>query len=438
MSVFQSLITGFRELWSHKTQSFLTMLGVIFGVAAVISMVSIGEGARAEAIAQIKRMGTNVIIIKRKDVEGEMKEKSDKKAPFGLNYGDVLTLGESCDQIRRISCLREVTTEVRGSEKKPVSAKVFGTTPELPMITNLTLYRGRFITWEDVDRYRNVCVLGAGVKRQLFTFETAIDKKVKIGKRFYICVGVLEDTEGASGTGIMQARVQNTDIYIPLSTSVQQFTLSTSGTNIKGGGSIGSIRSVMQRMRVRYILEHAPLTEIILQVAEEGQIGDVAALAGTMLYRRHQEIPDYEIVIPLELLRQSQATQRIFNIVMGAIAGISLLVGGIGIMNIMLATVTQRTREIGIRRCMGATRANIILQFLMESLVITTLGGAIGAGGGILLAKSISMYANWTTVISYVALVAALGVSMGVGVIFGLYPAYRAASIDPIRALRYE
>lgn len=438
MSILESLLTGFRELWSHKMQSFLTMLGVIFGVAAVISMVSIGEGAKQEAIMQIQRLGTNIIIVKRLSVEGEERDKADKKSPFGVSYSDSMSLLGICPQIKSLACIREVTSEVRGHGKQPINAKIFGTTPDFPIITNMTIKKGRFLTWQNVDKYENVCILGAGVSRQLFAFEDALDKKVKIGKQWYICIGVMEDRGAASGASIMQMRDQNLDIYIPISTSVQQFSLQTSGTNIKGGGSIGSIRDVIQRMRVRYLLANAPLTEIIIQVMDESQILETADIIREVLTRRHQGINDFEIIIPIELLKQSQQTQRIFNIVMGAIAGISLLVGGIGIMNIMLATITQRTREIGIRRCLGATKTNIMVQFLMECLVITSLGGAIGVAFGILLANSISIYANWTTVISYFALVLAMGVSMAVGILFGLYPAYRAASIDPITALRYE
>ncbi|MDQ7824388.1 MAG: ABC transporter permease [Candidatus Eremiobacteraeota bacterium] len=438
MNLFESLLTGFRELWSHKMHSLLTMLGVIFGVAAVISMVSIQEGARQEAIEQIRRLGTNIILVKRLNVEGEELEKSDKKSPSGLCYGDAGALMATCPLINGVACLREVTTEIRGAGKKPVNGKIFGVTPDYPLITNMKLRKGRFITYHDIDRFENVCVLGAAVRRQLFAFEDAIDKKVKIGKRFYICIGVVEDRSSSGGSTIMQSRDMNLDIYIPISTSVQQFALSTSATNIRGGGSMASLRDVIQRMKVRYILERAPVSEIVVQVMEERQILEIAHIIKTVLGRRHNNINDFEIVIPLELLKQSQETQRIFNIVMGAIAGISLLVGGIGIMNIMLATITQRTREIGIRRCLGATKINILIQFLMECLVITTLGGIIGVAVGILLAKSISYYAQWTTVISYLALVVALSVSIGTGVIFGLYPAYRAASIDPITALKYE
>lgn len=438
MNIFESLFTGFRELWSHKMQSFLTMLGVIFGVAAVISMVSIGEGAKSEAMEQIRQMGTNVIIIKRLEVTGQEQEKSETKSPYGLNFGDAQSFLKICTQIRGLACLREVTAEIGGLGKKPVNGKVFGTTPELTDITKLVIRKGRFITWEDVDRYENVCVLGDDVKRQLFAFEDALNKKVKIGKMWYVCVGILEEKASGGGSSLFQTRDQNLDVYIPFSTSVQQFSIASSSSMMKGGGSMASLRSAVQKMRVRYLLEKAPVSEIVMQVFNEDQIIETASIVRKILSRRHQEISDYEIVIPTELLKQSQKTQMIFNVVMGAIAGISLLVGGIGIMNIMLATVTQRTREIGIRRCLGATKTNIIVQFLMECLVITSLGGAIGVGTGIILAKSISLYAHWTTVISITALVAALGVSMGVGVLFGLYPAWRAASVDPITALRYE
>lgn len=292
--------------------------------------------------------------------------------------------------------------------RKFPKSQIVGTSPQYPLLTNYQVKQGRFITDQDIAQEGKVAVLGAEVAKSLFTLEDPLQKEIKISNSWYTVVGVMQDRRVSKSVAASSLRDVNIDIYIPISTALQRF-----------GGSKG-------------------LNEINIQVIDSDHIKEVANLVSVALSRRHNWIGDYELVIPEELLKQSQRTQRIFNIVMGAIAGISLLVGGIGIMNIMLATVTQRTREIGIRRAVGASKRDILGQFLIECLIISVIGGLIGVILGVGLGRAITFYAKWTTIVSMKAIIMAFGISAGIGIIFGMYPARKAAELDPIDALRYE
>ena len=434
MGVLDAIRTGLSELLSHKMRSMLTMLGVIFGVAAVIAMVSIGEGAKQEALAQIAQMGIDVVHVKRALTSGELAEKAQERSPYGLKYADCASIRQVCSFARKVVPLREVFADVRVGET-PVAVKVVGTIPGYEDLTRSKVSRGRFLNERDVRDRMMVCVLGAAAKRELFGFDDPMGKMLKIGRELFRVVGVMEAKEVGSAKALSALRDLNSDVYIPITISLTDFQVSSQE-------SIPSdyikLRQIALRLRNRPSLDRSPITEVIVQVANEGATVPAASVIRAVLDRQHRGIRDYEIIIPAELLRQSQQTQRIFNIVMAAIASISLLVGGIGIMNIMLATVTQRTREIGVRRCIGATRWDIIRQFMLEALVITCFGGLIGVGLGVAGARAISVYANWSTVVSMQAVIMAFGVSAIVGVVFGLYPAVRAAAVDPIEALRYS
>jgi len=434
MGVLDAIRTGLSELLSHKMRSMLTMLGVIFGVAAVIAMVSIGEGAKQEALAQIAQMGIDVVHIKRAATSGELAEKAQERSPYGLKYADCESIREVCSYARKVIPLREVFADVRAGET-PVAVKVVGTIPGYEESTRAKVSRGRFLNERDIRDRMMVCVLGAAAKRELFGFDDPLGKMVKIGRELFRVVGIMEAKEIGSAKALSALRDLNSDIYIPITISLSDFQVSSQE-------SIPSdyikLRQIAWRLRNKPSLDKSPITEVIVQVENEGATVPTASVIRSVLDRLHRGIRDYEIIIPAELLRQSQQTQRIFNIVMAAIASISLLVGGIGIMNIMLATVTQRTREIGVRRCIGATRWDIIRQFMLEALVITCFGGLIGVGLGVAGARAISVYANWSTVVSMQAVIMAFSVSAIVGVVFGLYPAVRAAAVDPIEALRYS
>ena len=434
MGILDAISTGLSELFSHKLRSMLTMLGVIFGVAAVISMVSIGEGAKQEALEQIRLMGIDVVHVKRALITGELLAKSQERSPYGLKYSDAESIRQVCGYARRVVPLREVFADVKVGEK-PVAVKIVGTTPDYAAATRSKVERGRFLREDDVRNTVPVCVLGAAAKRELFGFDNPIGKMVKISRRLFRVVGIMEPKEIGSARAFAALRDLNSDVYIPITLALTDFQISSQEAV---PSDFTRLIQIIWRLRSRASQGNSPITEVIVQVENEAATVPSASVIRSVLNRSHRGIRDYEIIIPAELLRQSQQTQRIFNIVMAAIASISLLVGGIGIMNIMLATVTQRTREIGIRRCVGATRWDITRQFLLEALVITCFGGLIGIALGIGLARAIAVYANWSTIVSAHAVVLSFGMAGMVGVVFGLYPAVRAASLDPIEALRYS
>ena len=433
MSILDAIQTGLSELLSHKMRSMLTMLGVIFGVAAVIAMVSIGEGAKQEALKQIRLMGIDVVHVKRAIISGELLEKAQERSPYGLKYSDAAGIGEVCSFARRVVPLREVFADVKLGDK-PVPVKIVGTTSGYEAASRSYLETGRFLRDEDVSGHKAVCVLGAAAKRDLFGFDDALGKTIKVGDRIFRVVGIMAPKEVATAKAFSALRDMNSDVYIPITVSISDFRLYTQQAMPT---SYMAIRTLARKMMARQSRGNSAITEVIVQVDGEAACVPTASVIRAALNRSHRGIRDYEIIIPAELLRQSQQTQQIFNIVMAAIASISLLVGGIGIMNIMLATVTQRTREIGVRRCVGATKWDIIRQFMLEALVITCFGGLIGVGLGIGGARAITVFANWSTVVSMQAVILSFGVSALVGIVFGLYPAIRAASVDPIEALRY-
>ncbi|MCL5105558.1 MAG: ABC transporter permease [Armatimonadetes bacterium] len=434
MGILDAIQTGLSELLSHKLRSMLTMLGVIFGVAAVIAMVSIGEGARQEALDQIRKMGIDVVHVKRAVITGELAEKAEDRSPYGLKFSDTESIAQVCGYARRIVPIREVFADVKRGDK-PVAAKVVGTTPGYDRAIRSVVSRGRFLRQYDVSDHIPVCVLGAAAKRELFGFDDPLGKTVKIGKRIFRVVGLMEAKEIGSAKAYSALRDLNSDIYIPITVSFTDFQLYSQQAV---PSTFANLRKMFQRLRSRISRDNSPISEVIVQVESDTATVPTASVIRSVLHRLHRGIRDYEIIIPAELLRQQQATQRIFSIVMGAIASISLLVGGIGIMNIMLATVTQRTREIGVRRCVGATRWDIIRQFMLEALVITCFGGLIGVAMGVGGAQAISVYAGWRTLVSMEAIIMSFGVSAFVGLVFGLYPAVRAAMVDPIEALRYS
>ena len=433
MGILDAIQTGLSELWSHKMRSMLTMLGVIFGVAAVIAMVSIGEGAKQEALEQIKRMGIDVVNVRRALTTGELLAKAQERSPYGLKYADAARIDDACPYARRVIPLREVFADIKVGEK-PVPVKVVGTTAGYEKVTRSEVRTGRFLQDRDVRDHLPVCVLGAAAKRELFGFSDPIGKTVKIGQRLFRVVGLMAPKEVGSAKAFAALRDLNSDVYIPITVSMTDFKISSQEAIPPDPQQI---HMLVHKLSSRPARGNMPLSEVIVQVESDVATVPTASLIRSALNRAHRGIRDYEIIIPAELLRQSQQTQRIFNIVMAAIAGISLLVGGIGIMNIMLATVTQRTREIGVRRCVGATRWDIVRQFMLEAVVITCAGGLIGIGLGVGGARAISVYAEWRTVVSVQAIIVSFGVAGMVGIVFGLYPAVRAAMVDPIEALRY-
>ncbi|NQS99378.1 MAG: ABC transporter permease [candidate division Zixibacteria bacterium] len=411
MRIFENIDIGIKGLLAHKLRAFLTMLGIIFGVGAVVAMLSIGEGARREALKQIELMGMNNIIIQ--DAELEDEELVEVRAGFslGLTVEDASAIENIIPQVASAVPLRNDETEIQfGSLTMKVN--LISSTPDYPASHNLLIKRGCFPGWDDLASNRRVCVIGNGVKRELFPFTDPVGEDLKIEDQWFTIIGVMASKDvSVKKIGGYQVRNFNDDVLIPLSCSESYFQ-----------------RQLLQ----------SPLDQIIVKVAAPTDIRAVGNVLSRIISRRHHGQNDFKVIIPEELLRQSQATQRIFNIVMGAIAGISLLVGGIGIMNIMLSSVLERTREIGIRRAVGARRTEIMGQFLIEAVVLSFSGGIIGVILGVALAQVITFYAGWVTIVSYISVITAFGVASAVGLIFGLYPARRAANLHPIEALRYE
>ena len=413
MNYRESLVIGLEGIRSHMLRSFLTMLGIIFGVAAVIAMLSIGEGAKREALEQIQLMGMNNIIIRDVPVTDTTSGTDRTNLSNGLFWSDA----RSVEQLNPLVALtvpeREFQVDVRYGNELVTKATIIGTTPEYGQVMNYTPRDGAFFNYLDVEESRRVCTLGSGMKRKLFYFRDPIGQKIKVGDQWFTVSGIMEDKViGASGKKTdFVIRDMNMDVYIPITTALKRFPKATFESEI---------------------------SRFTAQVKDPNRIQEAANIIQNTMTRRHNQVKDFEITIPEALLRQSQQTQRIFNIVMGAIAGISLLVGGIGIMNIMLATVLERTREIGIRRAVGATRKDILGQFLLEAVVLSFTGGIIGIVLGCGMTKIIAMYAHWRTMVSWQSIFLAFWVSVAVGIIFGFYPARAAALKEPIEALRYE
>ncbi|MDP2982438.1 MAG: ABC transporter permease [Candidatus Latescibacter sp.] len=412
MNYRESLVIGLEGIRSHMLRSLLTMLGIIFGVGAVIAMLSIGEGAKREALEQIQLMGMHNIIVQDIPVTDAQSGVGRSSLSSGLFWADARAVQELNPLIEMTIPERELTLEVR-YKTELVKTTVVGTTPEYGTVMNYTSRDGTFFNYQDVEESRRVCTLGSGIKRDLFYFRDPVGQKVKIGDQWYTVIGTMEDkviSNSGNKTSFV-VRDMNKYVYVPLTSMLKRYPKQQFESEI---------------------------TRFTARVNDPNRIQEAANIARNTMLRRHNQIKDFEITIPEALLRQSQQTQRIFNIVMGAIAGISLLVGGIGIMNIMLATVLERTREIGIRRAVGATQRDILGQFLLEAVVLSFTGGLIGIILGFGMTKVIAVYAHWRTIVSVQSIFLAFWVSVAVGVIFGYYPARRAALKEPIEALRYE
>lgn len=422
---------SFDSLTAHKLRTLLTMLGVIFGVGAVVAMLSIGEGAKREALEQIEILGINNVIVNA--VAPDLGRSSDQglaKSP-GLTLADGKNIAEFTGMVKNVIPLRfePIKTIYYGSNEAPV--RLVATIPDYVLSTSIEVENGRYITDRDNDEYSQVCVLGAKAKRSLFAFEDPIGKEVRIGDLNFVVIGIMADKYiGRGKIEGFELKNLNEDVYLPLKTAIKKFDRKPSSESF-----YTNWRSEEEQEEKFNTPE---IDQLTITVKNLDYVSAVTKLTESILKRRHFNIEDYEIVVPESLLRQTEKTQQIFNMVMGAIAGISLLVGGIGIMNIMLATVLERTREIGIRRAVGATRQDIMRQFLIETIVICLIGCGVGIIVGIGIARGISFYADWPTIVSPYSIILAVGVSTAVGVIFGLYPANKASKLNVIDSLRYE
>ncbi len=442
-----------KSLLLHKLRSGLTMLGIVFGVFSVIAMLAIGEGASAQAQQQVLALGaTNIIIVTVKPPAdsqssgsggGSGRGRSMVVPQFGLLRSDYDLLTKTLSTITGAVRMREIMSEARYLEKI-MNCRLVGCTTEYSDMNHLMLMRGRFITDEDESEVANVAVLGAETASNMFPFADPIGESIQVRNHRYRIVGVMRTrTSSAAVGGSLSGQEFNKDIYIPLSTFRSR---------------IGD--TVFTRMNGTFSAEQVELSQITLKVKNREDVVPTSEVVKESLKKSHSGKVDYDVIVPLELLKQADQIRQIFNIVLGSIAAISLVVGGIGIMNIMLATVTERTREIGIRRALGARQSDIIRQFLTETIVLSGAGGLIGILMG--LATPLAFQGIKYTVHNFIldrssgespmakifsemepriaiwSLPVAFGISVGIGIIFGLYPARSAARMDPIEALRHE
>ena len=423
---------GIRNLLLHKLRSFLTLLGTVLGVASVIAMLAIGEGSKRKAVEQIRQLGaSNVIIRSVKPEQDEndgagtsatAQQQSGRVLQYGLTYKDLDVLKGSITTLEKAVPIALVRKNAQRGRHRIANSRILGTTPDYLGIKSLSVKRGRFLTGPDLHATANVAVLGAGAADRLFGFEDPIGKPLLLGSGAYRVVGVL-DTQGSGNAtpGAVGQKNFNNDIYIPYTAARRRF---------------GEVQLIVRAGS--FELQRTQLNEITLTVADESMVSQTAGMARKLLSISHPKGDDFEIQVPLELLRRAEAEKRIWNLVLGSIAGISLLVGGIGIMNIMLASVTERTREIGIRRALGARRRDITIQFLVETVLLSSIGGLIGILVGVAIPVAVTLFSEIETVVSPWSILLAFGISAGIGIIFGIYPARRAAMMDPIEALRHE
>ena len=440
--------TAIEAVSHNKMRAGLTSLGILFGVASVIAMLAIGKGAEQEILEQMRLLGSNNVVIaplveQREGTVDEQPQKQVKKFSPGLTYADAQAIARVIPAVEATSAEIVVNTSLT-REGHHRSGKVVGVDTTYFRLTNLVLGRGRWFTPLEVQRGLPVAVIGYGVRSRFFTTEDPIGKPLKVGSVWVTVVGVLQDRHVSSQTAQhLGIRDITMDVYVPVHTMLVRFRNRAMLTERDvqaaarlGGTSTDSENETEDQRQER--TNRNQLDHIIVRVTESRFVPSVANVMQRMLQRRHNTVVDFEITIPELLLRQEQRTKTIFNIVLGAIASISLIVGGIGIMNIMLASVLERIREIGVRRAVGATQRDILLQFLSEAVLISVAGGIAGiiVGGG--LSAGIERFAGIQTIVSYLSVIVAFGVSFSVGLAFGILPAYRADRQDPVICLRYE
>lgn len=427
---------------ANRLRSLLTALGIIFGVAAVIAMLAIGNGAQQEILEQIRLVGVNNIIIEpiveqvEEEVETSGSGPSMEKNKFspGLRMLDVEAIQASVPGIQKISPEVVLDTYIVKSGIRR-SAKLVGVMPEYFEVTNFDLREGKMFTEANLTRGDPVCIIGRGVQTRFFSKENPIGKKIKSGNQWLEVVGVLEERIVSDQTiAKLGIRDFNMDVYVPIQTMFVRY----KNRDMITAGSIMAARSQNQSGTSQGPTNYHQIDKLVVQVEESSMLNPTAEVISRILERRHLNVIDYEITIPELLLKQQQRTQNIFNIVLGAIAGISLLVGGIGIMNIMLASVMERIKEIGLRLSLGAKKTDIVNQFLFEAIMISVSGGIIGVILGIVLANLVSRFGDFPTIITFTSIFISFSVAATVGLVFGITPAKRAANQDPITSLRYE
>jgi putative ABC transport system permease protein len=405
---------GFENLLLHKLRSLLTMLGMIFGVAAVVAMLSIGAGARQQVMALIEQLGIRNLIVEAKEANAWDELQKIRKISPGLTFKDARVLRANLSDVTASTPRKKFEPNKLLPKPQRDLPLVYGVEPAYQQIANLHIVSGRFFNVSENESAAPVCILGQGARANLFPAEDAIGQYLKIDEQWFRVIGTAgPQLSSRSSVAGIPSQDMNNVIYMPLRSTM--FRLENNRTRLKD-----------------------EIDGIYLQLASAEQtVADGEVVRG-ILNGSHNEANDFSVIVPAELLAEQQRTQRIFDMVMVAIASISLLVGGIGIMNIMLASILERTREIGIRRALGARQKDIVRQFLIEATLISLLGGLLGIAFGFGMSRLIALLAGWSTVMTMSSIVLAFVFSVSIGLIFGIYPATKAAKLDPVEAIRYE
>jgi putative ABC transport system permease protein len=405
---------GVQNLLVHGLRSLLTMLGMIFGVAAVVAMLSIGAGARQKVMALIEQMGVHNLIVDAKEtLEWQAHSKVRKISP-GLTLQDYRVIQDDLQGIVSSTPRKKMTPSKIIPKPQQDMPTVMGVEPAYQQIAGLHLLSGRFFDQGDNQRGGPVCVLGAAAKWSLFGSANPLGQYVKVNEQWFRVIGVVSPQLSSQGDSSAAGTTDvNNNIYIPL-------------------------QSAFLRLEDSYSDVRDEIDGIYLNLADSANISDTAQVVRAILDSSHHGADDFSIVVPAELLAEQKRTEHLFNTVMVAIASISLLVGGIGIMNIMLASILERTREIGLRRAVGARQSDIVRQFVVEATMISFAGGTIGVVFGFVISRLIAWLAGWSTIVTFSSIALAFLVSISVGLVFGIYPATKAARLDPVEAIRYE
>lgn len=421
--LWRTVSLGLKSIWLNKLRSFLTALGVIFGVASVVAMLAIGEGASHEAQEQIRKMGSQNIIlesVKPPDGQGSTGETRSMIIEYGLTMRDIQQIRQTVPGIHVVVPSRILSENIWNLDRS-VDGQIMGVLPVYPEMRNRRVVQGRFFTDLEMKEKLPVCVLNETAASKLFPLSTPTGKSVRVKGYYYKIVGILEDEGQRVGTDAGSSSSNaSAQLMLPYATLMDQY-----------GETFFRFRSGS------FEAEKVEFHEAVVRVDDVNQVESRANAIRHLLAKNHKK-EDWRIIVPVELLRQAERTKQIFSIVLGSIAAISLLVGGIGIMNIMLASVTERTREIGIRRAMGARQADIVLQFLVETVLLSGAGGVIGVVLGVSIPVAVEHFAGVTTVVKVWSPALAFLISVLTGIGFGIYPARRAARMNPVEALRHE
>lgn len=405
---------GLQNLLLHRLRTLLTMLGMIFGVAAVVSMLSIGAGARQKVMAFIEQMGVHNLIVEAKETMDWQAARKIRKISPGLTLQDYRVIRDDVGDIVAATPRKRMTLTRTIPKSQQDLPTVYGVDPVYPRIAGLHILEGRFFTDAEQTQAAPVCVLGAAARSSLFGSAAVIGQYVKANEQWFRVVGVASPqlTSQTEVPGLPTQDLNNV-LYVPLNSAILRLEDSYSGLRDEIDG-------------------------IYLNIGESADMSSVAQVVRAILDSSHHSAGDFSVIVPAELLAEQRRTERLFNAVMVAIASISLLVGGIGIMNIMLASILERTREIGVRRAVGARQRDIIRQFVVEAVLISFLGGSFGLIFGFIMSRLIAWLAGWSTIVTASSILLAFLVSITVGLVFGIYPAVKAARLDPVEAIRYE